>query len=142
MATSFLIATNKASLTYPARGSGRPRPMPLLTWFFIGIHFWINSAAIKSTSIATIHNDTDIVSDSQQVIYIERDAPWHIEQQDPLAPYRLLDEAASKGYPLTSKSIKEIIGIKPKGSSFTRLGFSFKKIGKDGAYSSWSVERS
>ena len=62
--------------------------------------------------------------------------------RDPLLPNRLLDEAVDKGYILTSKQIKDILGIKPKGSSFTRLGFSFKKIGKDGIYSSWSVERS
>ena len=60
---------------------------------------------------------------------------------DPLMPNRLLAEAADRGYILTSKQIKDILGIKPKGSSFTRLGFSFTKIGKDGAYSSWSVER-
>ena len=60
---------------------------------------------------------------------------------DPLMPNRLLAEAADRGYILTSKQIKDILGIKPKGSSFTRLGFSFTKIGKDGIYSSWSVER-
>ena len=49
---------------------------------------------------------------------------------DPLLPNRLLTEAANKGYILTSKQIKDILGIKPKGSSFTRLGFSFTKIGK------------
>ena len=63
-------------------------------------------------------------------------------RNDPLTPNRLLDEAVDKGYILTSKQIKDILGIKPKGSSFTRLGFSFTKIGKDGIYSSWSVERS
>ena len=96
---------------------------------------------VESSSITTIHNDTDIVSDSQQVVYIEREAPWHAEQQDPLMPNRLLAEAADKGYILTSKQIKDILGIKPKGSSFTRLGFTFTKIGKDGIYSSWRVER-
>ena len=51
---------------------------------------------------------------------------------DPLLPNRLLSEAADKGYILTSKQIKDILGIKPKGSLFSRLGFNFKKIGKDG----------
>ena len=84
-----------------------------------------------SSSIATIPHDTDVVSDSHQVIYIEREAPWNAEQQDPLMPNHLLTEAADKGYILTSKQIKDILCIKPKGSSFTRLGFSFTKIGKD-----------
>ena len=49
--------------------------------------------------------------------------------------YTLL-EVADKAYPLTSKHIKDILGIKPKGSSFSRLRLSFMKIGKDGIYSS------
>ncbi len=95
----------------------------------------------SDTSITLRTSDKLDTSDTSQVIYIEREAPWSVEQQDPLTPYRLLDEAAAKGYPLTSKSIREILGTKPKGSSFSRLGFSFTKIGKDGAYSSWIVER-
>ncbi len=59
-----------------------------------------------SSSITTIPNDTDIVSDSHQVIYIEREAPWHADQQDPLMPNRLLSEAADKGYILTHRSLK------------------------------------
>ena len=102
-----------------------------------------NGTSDTSDTSMTLHNTSDTLdtSDTSQVIYIERDTPWNIEQQDPLTPYRLLDEAVERGYPLTSKSIKEILGIKPKGKAFTRLGFSFTKIGKDGAYSSWSVER-
>ena len=69
-----------------------------------------------------------------QVIYLER-------ERDPLLPNRLLTEAANNNYILNSKQIQEIIGIKPKDKIFTRLGFSFTKVGRDGAYSSWKVER-
>ncbi len=44
---------------------------------------------------------------------------------DPLLPNRLLTEAVDKGYILTSKQIKDILGIEPKGSSFTRCCFSY-----------------
>ena len=62
-------------------------------------------------------------------------------KQDPLLPNRLLSEAADKGYILTSKQVQEILGIKPKGKTFIRLGFLFTKVGKDGVYSSYKVER-
>ncbi len=71
---------------------------------------------------------------SPQVIYLERD-------RDPLLPNRLLTEAANNNYILNSKQIQEIIGIKPKEKIFTRFGFTFTKVGRDGAYSSWKVER-
>ena len=61
--------------------------------------------------------------------------------KDPLLPNRLLAEAADKSYILTSKQVQEILGIKPKGKTFKRLGFLFTKVGKDGVYSSWRVER-
>ena len=62
-------------------------------------------------------------------------------KHDPLLPNRLLAEAVDKGYVLTSKQVQEILGIKPKGKSFNRLGFKFTKVGKDGVYSSYKVER-
>ena len=61
--------------------------------------------------------------------------------RDPLLPNRLLSEAADKGYILTSKQVQEILGIKPKGKTFIRLGFLFTKVGMDGVYSSYKVER-
>ena len=61
--------------------------------------------------------------------------------KDPLLPNRLLAEAADKNYILTSKQIQEILGIKPKGKTFNRLGFTFTKVGKDGVYSSYKLER-
>ncbi len=61
--------------------------------------------------------------------------------KDPLLPNRLLAEAADKCYILTSKQVQEILGIKPKGKTFNRLGFTLTKVGKDGVYSSYKVER-
>ena len=91
-----------------------------------------NYEVIESDDTSLQVIDSDVTS--PHVIYIER-------EPDPLLPNRLLTEAAENGYILTSKQIQEIIGIKPRGSSFTRLGFIFTKVGKDGVYSSWKVEK-
>ena len=53
----------------------------------------------------------------------------------------MLKEAADNDFVLTSKQIQEILGIKPKGKTFNRLGFTFTKVGKEGVYSSYRVER-
>ena len=75
------------------------------------------------------HDDT-----SPQVIYMERD-------RDSLFTNRMLKKAADNNYVLTSKQVQEILGIRPKGKTFSRLGFLFTKVGKDGVYSSYKVER-
>ncbi len=87
---------------------------------------------IESDSIAQSSNEQRELA--PQVIYIER-------EPDPLLPNRLLTEAAEKQYILTSKQVQEILGIRPRGTTFTRLGFTFTKVGKDGVYSSWKVEK-
>ncbi len=84
----------------------------------------------ESTSLDVIESGNA----PQQVIYVEREF-------DPLMPNRLLTEAAEQGYILTSKQIHDILGTKPRGSTFTRLGFVFTKLGREGVYSSWSVEK-
>ena len=84
-----------------------------------------------NTALQVIERDDTL---QPQVIYIERD-------RDPLFANRMLKEAAENDYVLTSKQIQEILGIKLKGKAFNRLGFTFTKIGKDGVYSSYKVER-
>ncbi len=84
----------------------------------------------NNTALQVIERDDT----SPNVIYIERD-------RDPLFANRMLKEAAENDYVLTSKQIQKILGIKLKGKTFNRLGFSFTKIGKDGVYSSYKVER-
>lgn len=61
--------------------------------------------------------------------------------RDPLLPNRLLKEAADNEYLLNSKQVKEIIGISPRGSIFSRYGYVFTKVGKDGVFSSYRVEK-
>ena len=61
--------------------------------------------------------------------------------KDPLLPNRLLKEAADNEYLLNSKQVKEIIGISPRGSIFSRYGYVFTKVGKDGVFSSYRVEK-
>ena len=37
--------------------------------------------------------------------------------------------------------LAERYGVKPKGKTFSRYGFTFTKVGKDGIYSSWKIEK-
>ncbi len=60
---------------------------------------------------------------------------------DPLLPNRLLKEAADNDYLLNSKQIKDIIGVSPRGAIFSRYGYIFTKVGKDGVFSSYRVEK-
>ena len=54
--------------------------------------------------------------------------------QDPLAPYRMLKEAANEKYQLTSQSVREILGLSQStinswGPEVHRNGFILKKVG-------------
>lgn len=56
------------------------------------------------------------------------------QQQDPLAPYRMLKEAAAEKYQLTSQSVREILGLSQStinswGPEVRRNGFMLKKVG-------------
>lgn len=94
--------------------------------------------AITYTEVSTSDNTSLEVIGSDdtypEVIYIQRES-------DPLMPNRLLAEAAEQKYLLNSRQIKEIIGVSPKGDSFSRFGFTITKVGRDGAYSSYRVEQ-
>ena len=54
--------------------------------------------------------------------------------KDPLAPYRMLKEAAEENYQLTSQSVREILGLSQStinswGPEVRRNGFVLKKVG-------------
>lgn len=59
---------------------------------------------------------------------------------DTLAPQRQLQEAYIEEFLLTSSQIREIIGVKSWAGQ-PRLGYTFRKVGKDGRQSLWSIEK-
>lgn len=63
-------------------------------------------------------------------------------QQDPVAPLISLSTAADNEWLLTSGQVKALIGVSPRGTTFTRGSFTFIRSGKIGRESGWRVEKS
>jgi len=61
--------------------------------------------------------------------------------QSPLDNWRELEEAAQKGWLLTTRQVREIAGAKPKGQQWQRGAFTFRKAGKIGRETAWEVEK-
>jgi len=66
----------------------------------------------------------------QQALQASTPAP----PKDPLAPYRMLQEAADKKFQLTSQSVREILGLSQStinswGPEVSRNGFLIKRVG-------------
>jgi hypothetical protein len=63
----------------------------------------------------------------------------------PLSPHRELEEAAEKGWLLTTAEVRELIGVKPtaaKGEdSYQRGCWLFTKAGKIGSQTAWRVSK-
>ena len=47
------------------------------------------------------------------------------QHKDPMANYHALQSACDHGWLLTTESVRELIGVKPHGAEFDRLGFRF-----------------
>jgi hypothetical protein len=65
----------------------------------------------------------------------------NLNQRSPLDSYRDLEEAALKNWILSSNQIKKLLGVKPKGESFTRGNWKVMKAGKLGNQSGWTVSK-
>jgi hypothetical protein len=57
-----------------------------------------------------------------------------VPPKDPLAPYRMLQEASDKKFQLTSQSVREILGLSQStinswGPQVSRNGFLLKRVG-------------
>lgn len=59
-------------------------------------------------------------------------------QPDPLAPQRQLKEAWREGWILSTRQVRDILGL-ASWSGGDRYGFAFEKAGKVGAQSGWRV---
>lgn len=52
-----------------------------------------------------------------------------------------LTKAARNSWELPTSQIQLLVGAKPRGTTFSRYGFSFRPAGKHGQETSWRVER-
>jgi hypothetical protein len=62
-------------------------------------------------------------------------------RRSPLDKHRELEEAAAQNWILTTSEIEELLGVKPKGETFTRGCWVFQRSGKIGNQSAWIVEK-
>jgi hypothetical protein len=62
-------------------------------------------------------------------------------RRSPLDKHRELEEAAAHNWILTTSEIEELLGVKPKGETFTRGCWIFRRSGKIGNQSAWIVEK-
>jgi hypothetical protein len=52
-----------------------------------------------------------------------------------------LTKAARNSWELPTSQVQLLVGARPRGSSFSRYGFSFRPSGRHGQETSWRVER-
>ncbi len=52
-----------------------------------------------------------------------------------------LTKAARNSWELPTSQVQLLVGAKPRGTSFSRYGFSFRPAGKHGQETSWRVAR-
>lgn len=61
-------------------------------------------------------------------------------QADPLANLELLERVAEKGWLLSTSQLAPLLGLRSlSGKVFERYGFSFTRVGRNGAESAWRV---
>jgi len=65
----------------------------------------------------------------------------HASQYNPVLHWEHLQKVVDNGWILSTSEIRELIGVKPRNSSFIRGAFKFTKCGKIGNQSAWNVEK-
>jgi hypothetical protein len=73
------------------------------------------------------------------VILVERIAAALKPATSPLGHWEQLEKAVAHNWLLTTTDVKRVIGVKPKGNSFTRGSFTFVRSGMIGNQTSWRV---
>jgi len=64
-----------------------------------------------------------------------------VQPQDPLWFHERLEKAAEGSWQLTTREVRELIGVKPKGKEYRRGCWLFRKVGRIGNQSAWTVEK-
>ncbi len=93
----------------------------------------INPAAVRSDSAVALALVVDAIAGKLQ----------DLKPADPLANLRSLEEACDRGWLLSTSQLAALLGVKSfSGKEFTRYGFRFNRVGRNGAESAWRVEKS
>ena len=102
--------------------------------------------SVNSVVVGNLESVEDRVSTEQQMLEMLVGAiASNLQPRSPLWHHEELEKAAAGGWLLTSREVKELIGVKPKcgkGSDrFIRGCWSFVKAGKVGGAVGWRVEK-
>ena len=63
-------------------------------------------------------------------------------EPDPLANLELLERVAEKGWLLSTSQLAPLLGLRSlSGKALERYGFTFTRVGRNGAESAWQVEK-
>jgi hypothetical protein len=97
---------------------------------------------IASMMDAIASKVADIIN-SRQSIPVEIQLPENMQQPDPLANFRSLQEVADRGWLLSTSQLAPLLELKslPGKAAFDRYGFRFTKAGKNGSETAWKVCR-
>lgn len=64
----------------------------------------------------------------------------NLQPADPLVNLRSLEEACDRGWLLSTSQLAQLLGLKSlSGKEFSRYGFRFTRVGRNGAESAWRV---
>jgi hypothetical protein len=92
-----------------------------------------------------LHQNIETVTDSQFSVQQLSAALSHLVKliaPDPLAHYDHLEKACDRGWLLTTNECAAILGVKPKGKTFTRGSFVLLSVGKIGNQKAWKITKS
>ncbi len=90
----------------------------------------INPAAVRSDSATALALVVDAIAGKLQ----------DLKPADPLANLRSLEEACDRGWLLSTSQLASLLGVKSlNGKEFSRYGFRFTRVGRNGAESAWRV---
>lgn len=106
-----------------------------------------------STELSYVLQDTQALSHSTQDTYRIDESKMLGEllgaltalpasRPDPLANLEQLERVAEKGWLLSTSQLAPLLGLKAlSGKEFSRYGFTFTRVGRNGAESAWRVEK-
>jgi biotin operon repressor len=93
----------------------------------------INPAAVRSDSAMALALVVDAIAGKLQ----------DLKPDDPLANLRSLEEACDRGWLLSTSQLAALLGVKSlSAKEFSRYGFTFTRVGRNGVESSWRIRKS
>jgi hypothetical protein len=89
-----------------------------------------------------LDTSTGLSTSDDLVTLVERLATALKPATSPLAHWEQLEKAVAHNWLLTTTDVKRVLGVKPKGDSFSRGSFTFVRCGTIGNQAAWRVVKS